>query len=85
MRLVSELAREVGRFGITVNVVAPGMTETPMTAALPAAVREAAVQESLLGRICAPADIADAVLFLASQRARQITGDVLRVDAGQYV
>ncbi|HEX6064106.1 MAG TPA: 3-oxoacyl-ACP reductase FabG [Longimicrobiales bacterium] len=83
--LAKALAREVGRFGITVNVVAPGMTETPLTAALPAAVRDAAVQESLLGRICAPADIADAVLFLASQRARQITGDVLRVDAGQYV
>ena len=83
--LAKALAREVGRFDITVNVVAPGMTDTPMTAALPAAVREAAVQESLLGRICVPADVADAVLFLASQRARRITGEVLRVDAGQYV
>ena len=83
--LTKALAREVGRFGITVNVVAPGMTDTPLTAALPAEVRGAAVQEALLGRICTPADVADAVLFLASQRARQITGEVLRVDAGQYV
>ena len=70
------LADELGRL-----LRAAGLSQE----ALPAAVRDAAVQESLLGRICAPADIADAVLFLASQRARQITGDVLRVDAGQYV
>lgn len=79
------LAHEVGRFDITVNVVAPGMTETRMTAVLSAEAHAAAQAEAVLGRLCTPTDIADAVLFLCSRRARQITGTVLRVDAGQYM
>ena len=83
--LSKTLARELGRFGITVNVVAPGLTETAMTRGLGEAPREAATAEAVLDRLCSPADIADAVVFLCSQRARQITGEVLRVDAGQYI
>jgi 3-oxoacyl-[acyl-carrier protein] reductase len=83
--LSKTLARELGRFGITVNVVAPGLTETAMTHALGEATLNAAREEAALGRFCSPADIADAVVFLCSQRARQITGEVLRVDAGQYI
>lgn len=79
------LARESGKFGVTVNVVAPGMVATPMTKSLPEEVMEAARTESVLGRISDPRDIADAVTFLCSERARQITGAVLRVDAGQYM
>ncbi len=81
--LTKSLARETGRFAITANVVAPGMTETAMTRALDSGTRDAARAETTLGRLCEPADIADAVLFLASRRARQITGAVLRVDGGQ--
>ncbi|MEX2282259.1 MAG: 3-oxoacyl-ACP reductase FabG [Gemmatimonadota bacterium] len=83
--LSKTLARELGRFGITVNVVAPGMTETAMTRTLGDESKTAAIAETVLGRLCSPADIADAVVFLCSQRARQITGEVLRVDAGQYI
>ncbi|HEY0671377.1 MAG TPA: 3-oxoacyl-ACP reductase FabG [Longimicrobiales bacterium] len=83
--LSKSLARELGKFDITVNVVAPGMTETALTATLPTDARDTALAETMLGRLCSPADIADAVVFLSSQRARQITGAVLRVDAGQYI
>jgi len=77
------LARELGRFGITVNVVAPGMVATPLIAALPAEAVAKAGEESVLGRIAEPRDIAEAVTFLCSERARHITGAVLSVDGGQ--
>jgi 3-oxoacyl-[acyl-carrier protein] reductase len=77
------LARELGRRGITVNVVAPGMVRTAMSAALPADVVQRAVDESVLGRIAEPEDVAAAVVFLCSERARHVTGAMLRVDGGQ--
>jgi NAD(P)-dependent dehydrogenase (short-subunit alcohol dehydrogenase family) len=77
------VAREVGRFGIRVNAVAPGFVETPMTDGLRADVRERALSEVLLGRLGKPDDIASAVLFLASPLADHITGQTLVVDAGQ--
>jgi NAD(P)-dependent dehydrogenase (short-subunit alcohol dehydrogenase family) len=83
--LARSLARETGRFGILVNVVEPGLVRTPMTEALPPAVLEAAEQESLLGALLEPEDVADAVLFLCGPGGRQITGQILRVDAGQFV
>jgi 3-oxoacyl-[acyl-carrier protein] reductase len=83
--LSKALAREVGRFGITVNVIAPGMTETAMTERLSADMRAAALAETALGRLCDPADIANAAVFLCSEMGRQITGEVLRVDGGQYI
>ena len=79
------LAREVGRFDIRVNVVAPGMIESPMTADLPEEIREQARTESCLGRIGRPADVASVVSFLISSSARHVTGQVLRVDGGQYL
>ena len=77
------LARELGKSGVTVNVVAPGMIRTAMTAALPPAVVQRAVDESALGRIGEPEDVAAAVTFLCSDAARHVTGTVLRVDGGQ--
>lgn len=77
------VAKEVGKFGIRVNAIAPGFVETPMTAALSERVRQEAIQESLLGRMASPQDIANAVLFLASPLAAHITGHVLVVDGGQ--
>jgi 3-oxoacyl-[acyl-carrier protein] reductase len=79
------VAREVGRFGVRVNVVAPGFIETAMTAILPPEWKELAVRESALGRTGTPSDVADAVLFLCSGMARHVTGQVLRVDGGQYM
>ncbi len=79
------LARELGRSGVTVNVVAPGMVRTALTEALPADVIQRAVDESQLGRIATPDDIADAVVFLCSERACHVTGAVLQVDGGQDI
>ncbi len=83
--LTKTLARELGRFGVTVNAVAPGMVATPMTLDLPEAAIRSAREESVLGRMADPADVAGVVLFLCSEQARHITGDVIRVDGGQYI
>jgi NAD(P)-dependent dehydrogenase (short-subunit alcohol dehydrogenase family) len=77
------VAREVGREGIRVNAVAPGFIETPLTAALPEAVRQQSLSEVVLGRLGVPADVAGAVVFLASPLASHITGQVIVVDGGQ--
>ena len=83
--LAKSVARETARFGILVNVVEPGMVRTPMTDALPAAVREEAAKESLLGRLLEPEDVAATVLFLCGPGGSQITGQIVRVDGGQYL
>jgi acetoacetyl-CoA reductase/3-oxoacyl-[acyl-carrier protein] reductase len=78
-------ARELGRFGIRVNVIAPGMILTGMTEKLPEEVRSRAAAESALGRLGTPDDVARACLFLVSELARHVTGQVLRVDGGQLI
>lgn len=83
--LTKTLARELGPKGITVNAVAPGMVMTEMAKALPEEFLAKARDESVLPELAAPEDIANAVLFLLSDAARMITGEVLRVDAGQYI
>ena len=83
--LAKSVARETARFGILVNVVEPGMVHTAMTDRLPAETRAAAVSESLLGRFGEPQDIAAAVTFLCGPGSRHVTGQVLRVDGGQYL
>jgi 3-oxoacyl-[acyl-carrier protein] reductase len=83
--LTKTLARELGPKGITVNAVAPGMVMTEMALALPPEFIDKAKAEAVLPELAAPEDVANAVLFLLSDAARRITGEVIRVDAGQYV
>ncbi len=83
--LSKTLARELGKFNVTVNAVAPGMVATEMAANLPPEFRNAAVRESMLGRLADPADIAHVVAFLCSDFACHVTGQILRVDGGQYI
>lgn len=83
--LTKAAARELGPRGITVNAIAPGMVLTGMAQAIPKEFLRQATAESVLGRLAEPQDVADAVLFLLSDAARAITGQVLRVDAGQYI
>jgi 3-oxoacyl-[acyl-carrier protein] reductase len=79
------VARELAAFNVTVNAVAPGLIETDMVKTAPESVREKALAEIVLGRLGQPEDVAFAVTFLCSDRARHITGEVLRVDGGQYI
>jgi 3-oxoacyl-[acyl-carrier protein] reductase len=79
------LAREVASRGITVNVVAPGFIDTDMTKALSGAQREALAAQIPLGRLGAPADIAEAVCFLAGPGAGWITGETLNVNGGMHM
>jgi len=76
------LAREVGRLGITVNAVAPGFLETDMTQELAGQQRDQVARRSALRRLAAVDDVADAVEFLLSDKAKSITGTVMTVDAG---
>lgn len=76
------LAKELGLSNITVNAVAPGAIETDMMKCYDAETKNQIAEETTLGRIGKPEDIAKAVLFLASDDASYITGQVLRVDGG---
>jgi 3-oxoacyl-[acyl-carrier protein] reductase len=76
------LAREVGRMGVTVNAVAPGFVDTDLTGALTEQQREAIIRRSALKRLVEIEDVANSVAFLLSDKARNITGTVLTVDAG---
>jgi 3-oxoacyl-[acyl-carrier protein] reductase len=78
-------ARELGRSGIRVNAIAPGFTATEMIASMPENILDGMRGRTPLGRLGEPRDIANAYLFLASDEASFITGEVLRVDGGIVV
>ena len=79
------LARELGKFNVNVNVVAPGMVMTEMAQKIPPEFLNNAIDETVLGRIATPEECADVVVFLCSDRSRHITGEVIQVDGGQYI
>lgn len=83
--LARSVARETGRFGIRVNVVEPGWVRTPLTESLAPELRQAALAETALNELVEPSDVAAMVEFLASDRAKRVTGQVFRVDAGQFM
>jgi 3-oxoacyl-[acyl-carrier protein] reductase len=80
--LTKSLAKELGARGVRVNAIAPGYIDTPMTQALPEETRQMIVDATPLKSIGTTEDVANAVLFLASPRARFLTGVVLPVDGG---
>ena len=83
--LTKTVAKEIASRGITVNAVAPGFIETDMTAVLSDDVKEAMLSQIPLRKAGTPKDIADAILFLASDSAAYITGQVIHVSGGMYM
>ncbi|MDP7005777.1 MAG: SDR family NAD(P)-dependent oxidoreductase [Phycisphaerales bacterium] len=83
--LTKTLAKETAKFNVTVNAIAPGMIDTKILEGMSEAQRESAMSEILLGRIGTVEDVAGGVAFLCSERARFITGEVIKVDGGQYI
>ncbi|ACV62065.1 3-oxoacyl-(acyl-carrier-protein) reductase [Desulfofarcimen acetoxidans DSM 771] len=79
------LAKELGSRNITVNVVAPGFIETDMTSAMPDDLKKSMSDKISLGRLGKPEDVAAAVVFLVSEQASYITGQVLAVDGGLVI
>jgi len=80
--LTKSAAKELGARGITVNAVAPGYIETPMTASLPDSVRETFASKIALGRLGRPEDVANVVAFLVSDDGDYLTGQTICIDGG---
>jgi len=83
--LSKTLARELGKFNVNVNVVAPGLVLTEMMEKLPAEFTSKAMDETVVGRFATPEEVADLVVFLCSERSRHVTGEVIKIDGGQYI
>lgn len=83
--LTKALAKELGKFNVNVNAVAPGMVMTELAKSIPPEFIKKAVDETVLGRLATPEDVANVVSFLCSERAKHITGEVIQVDGGQYI
>jgi len=81
------VAKELGAFGVNVNAVAPGLIETAMLKESEARdkIVDMAMGEIVLKRVGQPEDLANVVTFLASDKARHVTGEVIKVDGGQYI
>ncbi len=81
------VAKELGAFGVNVNAVAPGLIETQMLKESEARdkIIDMAMGEIVLKRVGQPEDLANVVTFLASDRARHVTGEIIKVDGGQYI
>jgi len=83
--MTKSLAKELGKFNVNVNAVAPGMVLTEMMETIPPEFKDAALAETVLGRFATPEDVAHLVCFLCSDRSQHITGEVIKIDGGQYI
>ena len=83
--LTKSAAKEYASRGILINCIAPGFIDTDMTAALPEEARKVLLEQIALGRLGSPDDIANSVLYLASDLAGYVTGQVLVVDGGMVI
>lgn len=83
--LTKSLAKELGRSSVNVNAVAPGMIATEMMLQIPEKFLNIAKEETVFGRLGEPEDVANVVVFLCTEKAKHITGEVIKVDGGQYI
>ena len=83
--LTKTAAIELGKYNINVNAIAPGMIKTSMTEKLPDNIIQKAIDETILKRQGTPEDVAELVNFPISEKAKHITGQVIRIDGGQYL
>lgn len=83
--LVKSAAAELGRYNVTANLVAPGFIETDSQHGTSELIRDLVLKECAIKRLASPQDIVPLVTFLASKAARHITGQTIKVDAGQYL
>ena len=83
--LTKVVAKELGKYGVNVNAVAPGLIETDLTRDLSDDVKQQSLAEIVLGRFGQPEDVANLIVFLVSEKAKHITGEVIKVDGGQYI
>lgn len=83
--LTKTVAKELGKYSVNVNAVAPGLIETDMMKQASEEVRKMAIEEIVLKRIGQPEEAANVAVFLCSELARHITGEVIKVDGGQYI
>ena len=83
--LSKTLAKELGKFNVNVNVVAPGLVMTDMMGNLAPEFQANSLAETTLGRFATPDDVAHLVSFLCSDRSRHVTGEVIKIDGGQYI
>jgi len=85
MGFTKSVAREVAKYNITVNAIAPGMVETDMANQIPEAVRQEFLKQIPMGRFAKPEEIAETIAFLCSDKASYITGQIIHVNGGWYM
>ncbi len=83
--LTKALAKELGKFNVNVNAVAPGMILTDMMDMIPEDFKQLALDETVLKRLGRPEDVAEVVAYLCSDLSKHITGEIIKVDGGQYI
>ena len=83
--LTKSVARELGKYSVNVNAVAPGLILTDMMNSMPDEVKQKSMDETVLGRLGTPEETASVIAFLCSEESRHITGEVIKVDGGQYI
>ena len=83
--LTKTVAKELGKYNVNVNAIAPGLIETEMIQKLPEEIKKQALDETVFKRIGKPENVAHLVTFLCSEKAKHITGEVIKIDGGQYI
>ena len=83
--LTKTTAKELGKYSVNVNSVAPGLIETEMIKKMPDDAKQVSIDETTFKRLGTPEDVAHVVTFLCSDLSRHVTGEIIKVDGGQYI